>query len=103
MGPASSFPSGTHTSRTSPGIIVLIVCVLLADATQALHCFNNIRFVESQKLNDISAAHVVISYVPSDILKGRLLNGMFDHPRKHANLKFTLNSYNVHSNPEHLH
>ena len=36
--------------------------------------FNNLRFKQTQDINDCSAAHVVIYVVSSEILKFRLLN-----------------------------
>ena len=37
------------------------------------HHFNNLRFNKSRNLNDYSAAHVVVSFVSSELMKCRLL------------------------------
>ena len=46
--------------------------------------FNNLRFKQTQQINDCSAAHVVIPFVSSKHLRCRLLKWMLDHPTSHA-------------------
>ena len=51
---------------------------------RVLRPFQQLRFKQSQHLNDCSAAHVVVSFVSSEILKCRLLTGLLDHSMNHA-------------------
>ena len=44
--------------------------------------FNNLRFNITQDINDCSAAHVVVAFVSSGILKCRFLKRWLDHPMK---------------------
>ena len=49
--------------------------------------FNNLRFERSQSLNDLPAAHVVISFVSSDMMNCRLLKWLLDHPMNIVSLQ----------------
>ena len=44
--------------------------------------FNNLRFNNTQIINGLSAAHVLIYFVSSEIMKGILFNLFLDHPTK---------------------
>ena len=45
---------------------------------------NNLRFNKSQNNNDVSAAHVVMCVVSSDIMECRWLKWLWDHPFNHV-------------------
>ena len=57
------------------GMLTVIMCGFY-------YRFNNLRFKQSQHINDFSAAHVVILFVSSEIMKCRLLKYLSDHPMK---------------------
>ena len=46
--------------------------------------FNNLRFNQSQQINEFPAAHVIVLFALSEILKGRLLKWLLDHRMNHA-------------------
>ena len=52
-----------------------------ASVMYGFYChFNNLRFKQSQTINDSSAAHVATSFVPNEIMRCRLLKWLLDHP-----------------------
>ena len=69
-------------------LLVLLVLLVLSLYCRYYHHyhyevyyhFNNLRFNNSQNLNDVSAAHEVVCFVPSENLKCRLLKWWLDHP-----------------------
>ena len=47
--------------------------------------FNNLRFKQTQNATDSSAAHVLVSFVSSEIRKCRLSKCLLDHPMHVSN------------------